>query len=272
METRNLDWQRIERAIKQEARRYNTENKVGWALEATKRVIDFSGPASSSRAMCVRIGKILLGDTQTIIVPSCPMHYAYENDRFAFAGVNPGVSFLTEKHIEFLKKITGVLPEAKPIILIPDQEANDPDLLGAMKISAEELAEVMYKSIEATKNAVEPLGWQAKAMTEAVPDLSEREKQAAEWIRESEEFTLRINNDTIARQAMYYALASAGRRAGMPVEEMVHRTIRTAAQYVAIGRYTAEKGYLVVSHTTTNLMWYFQTDAAVLHNPVSIYQ
>lgn len=272
METNCLDWKRIESAIRQEARRVGKQKKVAWVIDAIRELMKTCGPASSSRAMCVRIGTIILKETQTIIVPSCPMEYEYKDGRFSFGGVRSGISFLTERHILFVKKIKEILPDASPLFLVPDQEAMDPELSKAMKVAEEELAELMRKSTAATKQTMEHLGWKAEAMTSAIPGIVLKEKEAADWIAETKTLADRVRNDTIVRQDMYRALAqAAGNTRRMTEEEMIARTIRTASQYVALGRYAAEHGLLIVNHTTTNLKWYADAQAAVLHNPVSIY-
>jgi len=111
-----------------------------------------------------------------------------------------------------------------------------------------------------------PLNWQVQLMTEAIPNLVEKELLISEQIRNDKKLSQRIITEMHSRAEMYRKI-----RYSLTTQEMVQRTIRTAAQYVAFGEYADQQGYLICNHTTTNLSWYLQTQAVFLHNPTSIY-
>jgi len=102
-------------------------------------------------------------------------------------------------------------------------------------------------------------------MTKRFPDLRNLEEEISAEIEANPNLRPRITSDTIARQEMYQKIGV------WDIEAMRKRTIATAAQYSALAKIAARDGLLICNHETVNLAWYNEYQAAVLHNPVSIY-
>ena len=146
-----------------------------------------------------------------------------------------------------------------------DHEADDPALVRTVRKSREEFLKLLNGSIEKTREAVAPMGWRVEAMTKVILSLVEEEERVYQEIRANPAYKARMVSDTIKRMGMYVKYGN------LSPEEMQERTARTSAQYVVLGRHAANHGFMICNHTTTNLSWYLQTEAAVLHNPVEIY-
>lgn len=269
MQTTKLDWRRIRTALWQEARKTQNPEKIPWIVERLESLIAASPNSDWSHVMLIRVGKIFLNQERpTIIAPCCP-DYSHERERYTFYGLGNGVSLLAERHIAFLQKIQVVVPETEILFLMADHEADDSVLCQAVKKTPEEFLTLVHGSIAATKKRIEPLGWKVMAMTEAIPDLVAQEIEIVEWLKSNDKFRDRLKLESASRQSMYQKISLAARQK-IDSEEGVIRTIKTAAQYVVMGRFVAEKHHLVANHTTTNLGWYRETGAAVIHNPVVI--
>ncbi len=261
----NIDWGRMESFVRKEAKTKGKDALAGSVFESLKRICEVAGDFSCNRKMLVKVAKALLQDQVTIIAPCCP-DFSHEKGIYTLKSVSGGVSLLAQKHIAFLELIAGMLPEADVIVLLADQEANDKDLCHSVGKTVEEFAALITQSIKKTAQLVSPKRWKVFAMTEFIPDLADTESEMIDWIRSRCEFDSRLLLDTMARSDMYWKINRS-----FTTSQMQERTIRTAAQYIALGKYVSSCNYLVCNHTTVNLSWYLQTEAAVLHNPVSIY-
>ncbi len=269
MDTAELNWRKICNAVRQGQREIANPRGLESVIDCLQQLIPKCGPASQTAQMCQRIGKIMSNENYSVLAPCCP-DYAHCDSRYIFGGLSGNVSLLAQKHISFLKEIRHLLPGANFVLLYADQESEDEALLQSTKTTREEFRGLVRKSVEQTRTEVAEFGWQVRMMTEEIPDITLEEKEVSDWIRNNLKFKIRINTETIYRAEMYWKIAlSAGKR--FSAEEMTERTIRTAAQYVAVGRFASSKKSLVSNHTTVNLSWYLQTEAAVLHNPVDVY-
>lgn len=257
---------RVRKALLQYVRKAgNSSADVGSALERLGAILALCGEASYARVVATRIGMHLLEGNTSVIVPVCP-DYSHEDGMYTFRGLGNGVSLLTQKHIVFLRGLQKLLPELHPIILLADLEAEDEALCRAVGVSREEFTGCLSETLVATRKAVTSYGWEVCPMTEVIPDLRDREAGEAKWISSAPGFVQRIKTETASRMSMYRMISPSA-----SVPEMMMRTVRTAAQYVALGRFAKERRMLICNHTTVNLSWYLQADATVLHNPVSVY-
>lgn len=260
MSALNLDWRRIEKTL--------ADTKLDYqdALKILPEILTLCGEFSQTRKMAVRIGKIFIQTKPVeIIAPACP-DYSHCNGKYTFEALNNGVSLLALKHIEFLKKVLHFLPKTKITILMADQEAYDPELCRVTGKNREEFRELVMQSIKATQEVVTEFGWTVKPITEAIPEITTQENEFITMLQSNPKFLYRLQMETISRIDMYRKI-----RRDFTREEMLSRTIRTAAQYLAFGHHAAKNNALVCNHTTANLSWYLQTEAAVLHNSISIY-
>ncbi|MBI5793516.1 hypothetical protein HZA87_00285 [Candidatus Uhrbacteria bacterium] len=259
-------WKRVQKALTQYARHHNLpKNRTQEVIDLLPKLVELSGNYTCNRSMVIRIGETLLAHRKPrFLVPSCPA-YAYRSGRYTFQGVGMGVPLLTMLHVKFLRKVLEILPSLKVTILVANQEAEDLAICAKAGIDQEEFRRRILTSLERTQRLVRPLGWDAAAMTEFIPNFLGQEKQTMEWIAGHAAFRGHVLADTLARVALY-------RRIGeFTDEEKVRRTIRTAAQYVVLGRFAESQDFLICNHTTTSLAWYLKTRVGLLHNPVTVY-
>ena len=256
---------RLWSALHQAARQRGVSlDRVEEAAVATRTLVALCGEQSTSRQMQFRIGVALLSGNVHIVAPVCP-DYTHENGKYTFRGVGGGTSLLAQLQIRFLRNIVQQLTACRVTLIVADHEADDGALCVALGKSQDEFRSLIQESVQATRDAVKNFGWGAEAMTDVIPSLVAEEREEAEAIRTDHALLSRVMTDTICRSNMY---AKIGRFTG---EEMVERTIRTAAQYRVMGRFAARNNLLVSNHSTVNLSWYREAGAAVLHNPVSVY-
>lgn len=260
-----VNWKRVNRALEQKLGLEKAADVAALLRELTGKC----GEGSSARQMLLKIGSAL-GSSQavSIVVPCCP-DYTHSEGKYNFRGLLGGVSLLASKHITFLRDIVPALERYKPVsveLLYADHEADDEQLQKVTGVKREDFLELVRSSVEATKAEVAGTGWQVRFMTETVPDLVEQERAICDEIMASQKYRQRIRSEAYGRFDLYWKINPR-----MPDEEMFRRTAATAAQYVALGRFAAEHNMLVINHSTINLLWYKQTEAAVLHNPVCVY-
>ncbi len=212
-----------------------------------------------------RIGLILLEQlSPTIIVPVCP-DYGYEDGRYTFRQLGSGVPLSVVVHTAFLERVQAFLP-CKPHFLIADQEAEDGVICRAVGVTQSEFARRVGDSLCAIRDRVTLRGWLVSRMTEAIPELSLLETVHADHIRNDRVLSMRVKSDAIDRKDMYWRI-----NRNLTVEDMLTRTVRTMAQYRAIGSFAADHKFLIANHTTTNLAAYADVGAALIHNPVAVY-
>lgn len=251
-------------AIMQYAQRYQLEHRMDQALKTLESILPLLGPQSQSRAMINRIGIVLLQEKVRVVAPSCP-DYSHNDGRYNFTTVGDGVPLLSQLHIQFLETIAPSIPNAHCEIVVADQEAEDTALCRKIGQTQEGFLDIIHKSILATQEYISNKGWIVSAMTSRFPELRSLEIAVAEQIASDSHLQDRIDSDTRARSTMYQKIGVCD------FGNMRQRTIRTASQYVALAQIAAREKLLICNHETVNLGWYKRYNAAVLHNPVSVY-
>lgn len=252
------------KTLKQEARK-GYKRSPEECLDILEKIIPLCGPFSRGKRVCREVGLWLLRGHTEIVAPVCP-DYSHENGKYNFRTLNSGVPLLGEIHIQFLHDIVAHIPGSSVTFLVADHERDDPLLCLKVGKTKEEFGELVRGSVSNLRRAVEPFAWRAEAMTDVIIDLVQQEITCADWIEKNPSFQDRVRSETHQREDMYARITSR-----MSYEEMTRRTIHTAAQYVAMGRFAKLNGKLICNHTTTNLAWYLQAETAFLHNPVSVY-
>lgn len=267
MDSAQVDWKRMRHYLLAEGHKsMSTPYELDLALSKLEGLCETCGEFSGGRRMLQRIGASLLKREQvTIVAPTCP-DYSHKNGVYTFRSLSGGVSLLAEQHIRFLKRIVKFFEPVDVMFLVADHEADDSELCRVVGKSQDEFLELVLCSVEATRRVVEPLGWTAYRMTSAIADLVEREQELVGSMSSNGKFSQRITAELAQRMSMYRKI-----NPWFTIEQMRERTIKTAAQYVALGNWADRNGFLICNHTTTNLSWYLQTEVAVLHNPVSVY-
>lgn len=259
-------YKRLLASLKQLARGDDAVHDPQIVSDKVLAVTKKCGSASQSRQAQYRIGKTILTSTvPTIIVPVCP-DYTHEQGKYTFKGLNGSVPLLARLHIAFLRDVQGELGNMNVHFLIADQEANDPYLRSAVRKSHEEFTSLVCASYLAVEDEMASIGWHAHLMSKFIGNLDEREHNIQERIKNAPEYRSRIQTDTYMRSGMYQKINPS-----ITADGMIERTIRTAAQYVALGEFAHERNFLVCNHTTVNLAWYQESSVGVLHNPISVY-
>ncbi len=251
-------------AIMQYAKKHQLENRVEPALCVLEDILPILGSQSHSRVMIGRIGIILLQETVTIVAPSCP-DYSHVNGKYDFNGVGTGLPLLSHLHIAFLDRLATKIPKANYEIVVADQEAEDVALCTRTSLTQAEFSDKIHQSIKTTSEHLATRGWMVSAMTERFPELRRLELEVAREIANDPCLYDRIRSDTMARSNMYKSIGVCN------FEDMRLRTIKTASQYGALARIAAQEQILICNHETVNLGWYNRYNAAVLHNPISVY-
>lgn len=251
-------------AIFQFATKNGLTDQVERVYAELENILPLLGEQSQSSGMIYRIGVLLLKPTVRIVAPSCP-DYSHENGKYTFTTLGSGVPLLSKLHTELFDRLSPFLPQAQFEIVIADQEAEDEALCQKTGTTCAEFLALIKDSAVATRRYMGNRPYQTHLMTERFPTLRSVENQFASTLTQSPETMHRIQNDTMARGEMYRKLGVTTK------DEMLGRTIRTAAQYCALAHLAATEGFLVCNHETVNLGWYNREQAAVLHNAVSIY-
>lgn len=251
-------------AIMQHAKNHQLEHRFERALKTLEGIVPLLGQQSRSRVMINRIGIVLLQEEVRIVAPSCP-DYSHSQGKYDFTSVRDGVPLLSQLHIQFLEAITPAIPHARCEIVVADQEAEDIALCNKIGQTHDGFLDLIHKSILKTQEFIANKGWLVSAMTTRFPELRSLEASTAEMIAGDPDLQDRITNDTLSRSTMYQKIGVHDS------DSMRKRTIRTAAQYSALAQIAARDNLLVCNHETVNLGWYNRYNAAVLHNPVSVY-
>jgi hypothetical protein len=259
-----VDWKRLEKFVFQECRQSSVNPEI--VMDSLRSIVSLCGESVQSRQALVRIARALVATNcaPLVVAPCCP-DYTHEGGKYNFHSLRGGVSLLTSLHIQFLKPLSELLPDASVKILLADQEADDEALCRACNKTQTEFKALVRESIAATLEVVADHGWGVIPFTQFMPDLLVQERQIAEGLLKDRSASQRLSSEMFSRQEMYYRI---GR---FSAEEMMLRTARTAAQYLALGRQVRSESGMILNHTTTNLAWYAEADVAVMHNPVCVY-
>ncbi len=235
-------------------------------LDTVIKVANICGNYTQKRPNLVLISELLLFNPSPIIIaPSCP-DYSYNSEgKYTFEGLGSDVPLLAQKQITFLKEIREIIPNCRPIILLADAESQDLEICQKVGCDKNEFDRLVLESLDKTKNFLYNSEIDVELMTRFIPNLLTSEKTHQETLK-SDNFQKRIEYETEQRKAMYQIINPE-----LDYKEMKFRTIKTASQYLALGQFANENGYLVANHTTTNLPYYGLSKAAILHNPLKIY-
>lgn len=203
-----------------------------------------------------------------IWVPVCP-DYSSDTNGYRFDALRSGVSLLARRHAAFLQPITKAVPGARVTVMYADLEARDRAIAQACGIDSITFLQRVDASIEATRRELRGRDgtWRVERMTDVIDNLPTRELAARRWLMSSPERVQRLERDAFARSDMYDRINPL-----MGPEERIQRTLRTSAQYVALGQEATKHQTIICGHTTTNLHWYEAVGAALLHNNVRLYR
>lgn len=240
-------------------------DRIDDVMRRLDAITQLCGDTTRSIKMQMRIGRLLLRGEPVIIAPVCP-DYSHENGKYTFTSLGRGIPLLAQIHCQFLLRIAEHCPYAHIVFLLADHEADDPVLCDAVGVSCDEFHSQVLQSVAKTQMHIAPFGWSVYAMTEYIPTLVDDERRIVARLTADPNVQRRIDTETLQRSEMYTKISRS-----LSFVDMRARTIKTAAQYIALGTCAATHGACVCNHTTTNLSWYLQTPVGVLHNPVCVY-
>lgn len=257
---RNI-WSSLAHTLSGEARNRQPHRQVAEVM-VWLRIIADSG-SEYGKAGLLDLGRTMLfSPAPTILAPCCP-DYGHKDGQYDFSGLHGGVSLLAQRQIEFLTGLTAQRLQLPVCLIYADQEAEDTELCGVVQQTRESFIGLVESSIRQTSRVV-PTDWRVRKFSEILPHLSTEEKVEGQRLL-CEEAAV-INRDTHARRIMYERINPR-----FTWEQMQHRTARTAAQYLILGRWAAQNGYIISNHTTVNLQWYRKTGVGLIHNPIKVY-
>ncbi|PIQ91558.1 MAG: hypothetical protein COV70_03115 [Parcubacteria group bacterium CG11_big_fil_rev_8_21_14_0_20_39_22] len=265
---KSKDLKKLHKTLKsgiREKRINASESEIQNTVRLVGKLIEIAGYFSDSRKMRNRIGLSLLQKPIRIIAPVCP-DYGHQDGKYIFGSVEGGISLLALKHIEFLQEVSSIIPGARITLIVADQEALDDDICRSVNKDSSQFRELILQTKNAIGEKVSSKGWEVDLMTSFMPALLDEETRYAREIGDDPNLMTRITSETISRTDMYLKIKS-----GMTECQMKERTIKTAAQYLAFGKFAEENSMIICNHTTVNLSWYLKSNAAILHNPVEVY-
>ena len=262
------DWGRTKSALRQAFRGQGREDRIEFVMGFLPALLERCGEASQGRTAVLRLARAWVAQSgrPSLYAPSCP-DYGHDGAHYTFRGLGRGVSLLAERHLDFLASLQGLVPGGLDVsVLVADQEVQDAEIVRSLGLTVTEFSARVADTLQATHTRVLSLGWRAEFMTSVMPGLRLAEEQCMGELLEHPVHRERLQRDAIGRQFLYASINPL-----MTAAEMVRRTARVAAQYLALGRYAAEANVVVYNHTTLNLAWYKQTEVGLLHNPVCVY-
>lgn len=250
------NYSRTLKALKQYARQNNIpDSKLSEVTAQLQSLIPLLGEYSHSRVMLNRIGTALFQDEGLILTPIC--HFWEERSNFGTS-----LPLIAQKHLEFLQRVCESAPHMKPVFLVADTEVDDNLLLRSIRRSSAEFLAALEREREMIHEAIQPFGWETHFMSEYIPDLSNRESLIREQLQDANELLPRLISLAMDRGDIYHKIGI------FDPEERKRRTLHVAAQYLALARYAREKGALIATHTTQNVMWYREAEIGILHNEI----
>lgn len=259
IEPHPYDVKRVQFAVYKHAHRKQVaQEDADRATEVFPKVVAQCGHFSFNRRMARKIGIAL---THKSPVVYCPLCLSYGNLRNAVACVQ---SLLT-RHIEFLANIATLVSGLRPVFLVPDLEPENNDICRLSGIKKEQFVEIMEDVARMVNSMVANVGWEAQRMSILFPDMSKEEVKVARWLMSESHALAKLEAQADERSSMYQKIDRL-----MRMDDMILRTAQTASQYIVLGNYAEQAHALICNHSTTSLRWYMKTDAAILHNPITL--
>lgn len=259
--------QRLSKALGQSARNNNSAAILPAVIESLSAIIPLCGQSTNTRKAALRLGEVMLANNKLkVIAPCCP-DWSHQDGAYTFRGLNSGISLMAWHQIRFLRSIQETLSIPLEVkIAYPDQEVDDKHLLEWSQGDEQLFQKKIDSSILTTRAEVQKDGWQVCAMSEFLPDFRRQEEKVKAELRQNEKVRARIISETMHRMELYKKI-----HRDITPDEAIERTIRGASHYIILGKYAVANKVAISNHTTTNLSWYNETGAGLLHNPVNVY-
>ncbi|MBI2575500.1 hypothetical protein HYV82_06470 [Candidatus Woesearchaeota archaeon] len=200
-----------------------------------------------------------------IMAPSCP-DYKHDGSVYTFGGLGDDVSLLGTYQIEFAERFLPILDmHGIPYdlsVLTADIEIEDDFTLTVNNVRHEEALRRVRATISATGEYLEALitpqnGSKVRSagFTDEFGDFSARQEQYEAHIKNAMEndakFRKFVNEVHEGRSGLYERLYHRS-----SLSELLPRTIRTMAQYAALGDIARSRNAIITSHRTLNVPAY----------------
>ncbi len=258
LQSRHLNWKRMLKNIARSSSSYPDcdDEKLEEIKACLKAMLPKVGFWSINKRSLGAIGKVLLHTTGnreldqglTVISPVCLNPADLEKN-------NQAPSSIVRSHIEFLETLSGVIKIKSAAFLFPSH--------GKIQSPEEKaLAEKIYANTKSSLKS-ELIDCSFVLMEDLLPTIRDVEEKVLTEIKEMPSMQTLIKLLSKEREKYYC-------RIGLSSDLWQRRTVRTMAEYTALGRYAATTGSLICNHTTGNIRCYLRVGAGVLHNPVQL--
>ncbi len=251
--------------------------KIKDVVNILKGIYEISGHFTRSETMLRKIGERIImammeNTAISIFCPTCP-DYAHDGTKYTFGKLGSDIPLLAQKHLEYIQKFKGILDNSNLqidiniIFLVADQERFDVGIRKNVNETEEGFFEKVSGTVKSMKNLfVEKEYFHCCRMTEFFPNLLKLEEIYIEKIKNDKKFMERIYNDVKIRMNMYKQIYL-----DISESEAIERTIKVAAQYLAISNLVNKSDGILTNHSTTNLSFVAGSETLLLHNNQNIY-
>lgn len=208
------------------------------------------------------------GEKLKIFAPSCP-DYKHDGSAYTFGELGEGVSLLGMYQIEFAEKLLKLLDfHGIPydyVLLTADIEVEDDAMLAKNKVTKVEAIEKVKGTIKETGEYVSGLLIPQNGSTVRSVGFLEEFKGFSDLQRKYEALIMRLQISSAAfrkglehvhegRLGLYARLFPDTSQSESL--NLMPRTIRTMAQYAALGHLAREQNAVITSHRTLNIPAY----------------
>lgn len=211
---------------------------------------------------------LVSGDKLRIIAPSCP-DYKHDGSTYTFGELGEGVSLLGMYQIEFAEKLLPLLDvygvAYNCTILTADIEVEDAAMLAKNRVTKAKAIEKVKGTIKETGEYVSALIAPQNGSTirsagfleefKGFPELQGRYEALIGQLQNfSAAFRKQLEHVHNGRLGLYARLFPDASQAELL--NLMPRTIRTMAQYAALGHLAREQNAVITSHRTLNIPAY----------------
>ena len=211
------------------------------------------------------------GNKLSIFAPSCP-DYKHDGSTYTFGELGSGVSLLGTCQIEFAEKFLPILDiHGIPYdytVLTADIEAEDDTMLVKNMVTKAEAIERIKETIKETAEYINGLLMPQNGSTIRSTGFLEEFEEFLDLQRKHETLILQLQSTSApfrkslervheGRLNLYARLFPEATQTELL--SLMPRTIRTMAQYAALGNLAREQNAIITSHRTLNIPAYNYT-------------
>ncbi len=240
---------------------------VGAVLRQTQELGLVSAPDHVALAGSI-VQSLASGNKLKIFAPSCP-DYKHNGSAYTFGELGKGISLLGMHQIEFAEKLLPLLDihgfSYDYIVLTADIEVEDDAMLVKNRVTKAEAIEKVKGTIKETDEYVKELLMPQNGNAARSVGFLEEFREFPELQRKYDALIMRLQTSSAAfrkglehlhegRLGLYARLFPDASKAELL--NLMPRTIRTMAQYAALGHLAREQNAVITSHRTLNIPAY----------------